>query len=715
MLALDDVHRADPRIIEAIARLTDKLIVQEGRALLVVTTATCRPHTLLEPLQRVDLQPEIWRLGPIDRRAVGQLVRDRGLRGGAAGVLTRRLHQDLHGRPGAVHLQLVALEQAGWLRRDGRRLAGTRSPTRFATEELPVPALARERLARVVGRLNAEALTATRYLALLGRPAPWTLVQALGDGPHGLVDELVAEGVWERHGSEGDEDSTVALALPWLDRVVAEALTDEARRRLHRRIAEALARSRRRSQAAEVAHHFEASGAPGRAWPLYLRAARTEARNRAHTRVLALCRQARDVEAAGLARLGDDEGPPLQIRARQLEGEAYLARGSWEAALPALEEAARLARKQGDMPSLSRALGAQGRAWYRLGHFEEAEPRLAGALRHGRPGDPERAGALRALADLQLRKNRLEDSEEMWREALSMARAAGSLEEEARALRGLAHLRALEGRLRASWDLLLEAEDRLGGGGDPRVQAGILARSVELALAAAHYEAALHRSDALLSLVERRDLEDRVLDAMGLRADVLWAIGRPDDAETFVTQIEARLHGAPMRVRLRTARQRARLGPTEDALGLLPTQGDLVSDPIEDGPAQASAVRARALAVNRPDTARDLALWCLRRPRPRLVLRHVDVHLDAGEALLAAGDPGAARRAAKAGLSHVSGAGGDGLRLELLSLFLRADSDVRIQAAFRQISTRVAARLPGELVRALQQRRGFETAFSGLC
>lgn len=711
VIAVDDLHRADPRIVRALARLMRKLI-DEGAHVLFVYTVTARTHQVLEPLTALDMPRLEWRLGPIDRRSFGQLLKDRGLRGGAAGVLVRRLHQALHGRPGAAHMQLQALEDAGWLEARDGRLRGTRSPKSFATEALPVPPRARKRLDRILNRLHDEAVGATEVLALLGRPASWRLVQRIADAPSGVAEQLIAAGMWAS-ADEVDGVAQVRLALPWMDQVVAARMSRPERQRAHRAIAEGLSRPLRRSGAAEVAHHFEASGEAALAWPLYLRAARSEAHNRAHTQVLALCRHARRVEEAGQAAMEGEAGLRLLIRGRQLEGEAYLARGSWESALEPLEEAGRLSRRLDDASALARALAAQGRAWYRLGQFDEAEPRLAGALAHSQPGEPERAGALRALADLQLRKQRLADSEEMWREAMSVSRVGGSREGEARALRGLAHLRALEGRLQASWELLIQAEDLLAGGGEARVQASILARSIELALAAARYDAALRRSDQLLTLIERRDLEDRVLDAMGLRADVFLALGRMDDAHTFVSQIETRLHGHQIPLRLRTARQRARLGPATDALALLPTQDALQADPIDDGPAQASAIRARAIAVDRPDTAQDLARWCLSRPRPRLVIRHVAVHLDAGEALLAAGDPRAARRAAKAGLSHVSGAGGDGLRLELLSLFLRADPDVRIRAAFRQVASRAAKRLSPEMVRTLANRPGFAEAFGG--
>ena len=711
VMAVTDLDQADPRIIDALSRLCRKLIVEENQPLMLIFTAKHPPSEALSPLH--DLGPLIttrWRLGPISRRAIAQILKDRGLTGGTAGVLSRRMHAELLGRPAAVVAQLGALVREGWLGLDGDRLVPRRRPHACASDPLPVPDGPGDALRRILDRLDPDALGAVEVLALMGRPSSIPRVRSLADVPSSTVEALIADGLWDF-----DEDSgALSAAVPWLNDV-AEAGMSEARvREVHRAIAESLGQSRRRNQAAEVAQHYEAAGMVDRAWPLYLRAARSAAQDRQHNRVLDACRAARRAEEAGISAMDEDSGLRLQWWGRQLEGEAWLARGEWQRAIAPLAHAARIARARKDDPTLARSLGSQGRAWYRLGRFDEATPCLEGALQYHRPGEPDRASALRGLADIRLREGDLTASEELWSEAVSMARAADARDAEARACRGLAHLRTLEGRLHAASELLDQAEDLIRGTGDPRVCASILARSLELDLAAGRYARALHRSDSLLELVERRDLEERVLEALGLRAECCLVLGREQDARDLLAQVEARLPGATWPARLRAARHRAWLGPSGDALQHLPGLEEVPDDPIEDAAGQASAVRALCLAEDRAEDAVDLARWCQRRPRARLILRPVRIHLDAGEALLRAGQSRAAREAVKAGLRHVSGAGGDGLRLELLALFHEADPDPRIRAAFRQVVERVLDGQPAEIRKALSQRETLRPAFENV-
>jgi len=714
VVAVDDLDQADPRIIDALARLVRKLILEESRPLLLIYTALHPAHDVLAPFTQGLAGPGStrWRLGPVSRRAVGQMLRDRGLSGGVAGVLARRLHGELMGRPAAVHAQLGSLVQAGWLALEGDRLVARRRPRACAREALPVPGAARDRIQRGLDRLDPDALGAVEVLALMDRPTSVGRIRALADVPASTVEQLVQKGWWAWE--ERSSGTAVRIAVPWLADVAIEGMDARRRRAVHRAIAASLGQSRRRTQAAEVARHHVAAGEPDKAWPLYLRAARSAAQDKQHNRVLEACRAARRVEDAGLDAMDEEAGRSLQRRARLLEGEALLARGDWHEAISPLEDAARLARHLGDDSALARALGSQGRAWYRLGRFDEATPRLKGALRYHRPGEPERGPALRGLADIRLREGDLQASEALWSEAMSMARAADARDAEARACRGLAHLRTLEGRLQAAADLLLQAEDLIRGTGDPRVLASILARALELDLAAGRYAQALHRSDALMELVERRDLDERVLEALALRTECCLVLGRDDDARDLLAQVQSRLPGAPWPLRLRVSRQQTLLGADQAALAHLPGREELPADPIEDPPAQASAVRALATARTRPDDAIDLARWCQRRPRARLVLRHVRIHLDAGLALFRADQRRSAREAAKAGLRHVSGAGGDGLRLELLALFHQADPDPRIQAAFRQVAERVCAGQPDEIRRALARRETLRPAFDSV-
>lgn len=711
VLAIDDLDAAEPRMITAIARLMRKVVAQEGAPVLLLYTAGDPVSERIADVHEAlvtTLPPAVWELGPIPRKAISTLLRDLGLKGAMVGVLTRRLAAELHGRPAAIHEQVVALLQADWLVRDEARLRPRHNPEHFARAALPVPSRARTHLDRLLGQLDPESLALAEVLAVLGRPGEIRLLVAVADCPASSVDLLTEARLTHRH-TTPDAD-TLGLALPWARDVIAGRLSPTRRRALHLAIAQLLGSRRRRAAAEEVAHHFEAAGSPERAWPLFLRAARNAARNKDSGKVLSLSQRARRVEGAGMAAVEPARAHTLRLQGRQLEGDAYLVRGQWLEAVQPLQEAVADARALADPKALSLALQAVGRAWYRLGRFAEAKPPLVEALRQREVGMGERAPALRALADIRLRENRFDQAETLWNEALSTARTADSADAEARALRGLAHLRALEGRLESAADALDRADDLLRGSRTPRVHAGVLARSVELDLAAGRYDRALSRAASLADLVERKELEDRTVEAGILQALAQYRAGDREGAARTSNQVAAFSRAAHWTTRLHVARLRCVLGAHEELDRILPARDELPDDPLEDAPAQAAAIRARAASAEQPARARDLARWCLVRPSPRLILRHADILLDAGEALLQSGDGEGAREAAKVGLRNLSGPGADGLRLELLSLFHRADPDPRILAAFRQVASRVCRTQPPSIISGLRTRPGMGPA-----
>ncbi|MFK7929061.1 MAG: protein kinase [Myxococcota bacterium] len=713
VLAVDDLHLAEPRMVTALARLVRKLVVQEAEPLLLVYCVTEPiPERLAELHEGLasSVAPSTWSLRPIARPAVAAQLRDLGIRGAVSGVLARRLHRELFGRPGAVAQAIEALHAQGWLSRKDGGLVAEHSPSHFAKAPLPIPSGPRLAIQRQLQALRTDLLHVIEVMAVVAHPVDPQLLRRITDAPGSAIDDLVLTTLVSRTTTE--QGDRVQIDMPWAAAVILQELPDGHLERLHKSVAVALGSSRRRSDAQEVAHHYERAGELQEAWPLYLRAARNAARSRDYVRVLAACEGARRTEPEGMAAMAPEEAKTLQIQRLQLTGESELARGQWQAAAEPLEQAAEVARNLGNRKLLSRVLQGQGRAWYRMGHFSRARAPLVESLRHGETGDPERSPALRALADILLRDGKIEQSERLWNEALSTARAADSTDGEARALRGIAHLRTLQGRLEVAADSLDRADDLLRGSTASRVHAAVLARSVELDLAAGRYDRAQSHVATLADLVDRKNLEQRSVEAGALHALSLLRAGDNDGARRSLSQVEPWSRSAAWDSRILVARLRCILGPDQGALDLLPGREELPEDTLYDAPAQATAIRARALAPTQPERARDLAQWCLGRPPPRLILRHVDILMDAGEALLIGGDRSAAREAAKVGLRNLSGPGADGLRLELLSLFHRADPDPRILAAFKQVADRVCAQQPPSIGKALSKRPGFGPALA---
>lgn len=703
VLLVDDLDAASPRMTDALRRLTDKLVIEEGERLLLVGS-TARTQGPIETF--LDTGAQAWVLGPIPRKAVSAMLRDRGMRGPALATLTRRLHTELAGRPGAVDAQLQALLQQDWFATEEGRLVPRHAPEVLARRPLPVPDRARIEVQRRLSTLSPETLGQVEALAVLDRPTSPRLLAELLQADELLDADRTAELVTPR---ETEAGTVLEISWPWAATVIRDALDPARRRALHAAAATTLERTHRRTLAAEIAAHFDAAGQPGEAYPRYVRAARTAAQGKDHVAVLSLCARARGTRPSGEASLSPSKVMTLRRRLYQLEGEAHLARGAWEAAVDPLREAVEAATNTGDAAARARALGALGRAWYRLGRYEEAAPYLDAALAVSEPGMPERVPALRAAADLRLREGKLAEAEILWTEALHTARSTRSKDAEARARRGLGHLHTLQGRVAEASRQLELALDLIRSDEAPRVRAGLLSRALQLDLAAGRTTSALHRAQALERLASARDLSDRLPQARVLLAEALLAAGRRDEAERAVEQaaVLLRAHKDP-ELSLRLARLELDLGHPTGARQLLPDSDALAMDSLDDLPAACAAVRARTLAGTRPDRARDLARWCLVRPPPRLVLRHAEILLDAGRALLQAGDPGAARNAAKTGLRALSGPGLDGLRLELLRLFHAADPDPRVREALVSVLRRLLAEQPPEVARLLLRGRGLD-------
>ncbi len=686
LLLVDDLDRAPERMGDALVRLVEKLS-EEGEAVLVVASGAEAAGGLAPVSEAAGAR---WRLGGLPRRALAQMLRDRGVRGATAGALASRMLRELGGLPGAVHAQVQALTEAGWLTSREGRLVPSRPPADLAAAPLPIPEGAQRTLEAELAGLDPELLTLLEALTMLDRAASRDELAHLLDGspPVDAGRAFIAE-----------DEQGVHLSRPFAAPVIRARMDRSARRAWHDRIAEHLIRTRRRAGAPDIGHHLEASGRPSEAYPWYVRAARLAARHQQHAEVLGWCARARAVRRPGEARLSPDQACTLRRRLFQYEGEAHLARGGWEAAREPLEQAVDAARELGDAVALTRALGALGRAWYRLGRFAEATPILEEALMVGTPDQPERAPAVRALADLRLRERRFDEARALWDEALRTARQAGSRDAEARARRGLAHLRALSGDLPGASQELDRALDLLRGGSAHRVRAGVLARAIELDLAGARFAGARHRAEELVELVTTRDLSDRAGEAWFLAGEVRARThqGAAEEAADRATPL-LRGPGGRNSLGLRLARLWLDLGRPDRAAELLPDQGAAMApDPVEDPSGSTAALRARLEATRRPEQARDLARWCLVRPPATLVLSQAARLEDVGWALLDAGHASDARRAAKEGLALLQGPGLDGLRLRLLRLFHAADPDPRVAEALETLLRRVLARQPPAL------------------
>jgi ATP/maltotriose-dependent transcriptional regulator MalT len=131
---------------------------------------------------------------------------------------------------------------------------------------------------------------------------------------------------------------------------------------------------------------------------------------------------------------------------------------------------------------------------------------------------------------------------------------------------------------------------------------------------------------------------------------------------------------------------------------------------VDDPAAQLAALRARLLANQSPETARDLATWVMVRPPPMLAIRGARIALDTCAALAALGDTDGARTVIKRALKTLQGAGTDGLVLELLLSWNAAAPDARVQQAAGQIASRLASNLPPAMSSTFRSRAAIRSA-----
>mgnify|MGYP000176568030 CR=1 FL=1 len=722
VLVVDDLDRASAGALSALSRLMRQRVGLEGEPTLLVFSAT-DPHGDLAPLingTSTGLPSTVRTLGPLDPKSVVAMLRDRGITGPAAPALGRRLHADYGGQPGPIVEQLQAMVDDGWFVDSGDGLRPARPLDELRRHELPVPSAVADDLNERVAALPEGARDLVELMALLDRPATEALLQrcAAGDPDEVArvpdhVEALVSGGLLLRMQEEAQEQ--LVLAHPCAPRVVRKSMDGHRRRHHHGRIARALKARRRRANALEIAYHRRMSGDIDGAYPQYVQAARRAAREGRHGDVLEICQQGQQLRSRAERSLDPEERARMARWLYLLSGEALLARRSWSEAQQALEQAVEHARLEDDDQAVGRAVAGLGRALYRQRAFADAEPLLREALSRSADHAPERASALRALADLELREGRMADAKQLWQQALDSAIDTSNRDAEARARRGLAHHRAIEGRLDDAAKLLNEADDLLASGADHRVRAGVLARLTELESAAGRMGSAVWRAESLVELARQHGMSERLPVAYALLADILVFLGDNEEAHDAAQQalVFAKAHGGPSwHARLTVARVLHQLGHQEAARASLPATEDLPTNAIDDPPAQLAAMRARLFASSDPLRARDLAAWAQGRTPPRLSIRAARIALDCALALTEAQQVEGARSSVKRGLKRLQGPGGDALRLELLVAMHKAQPDPRVLHALAQIAPRIEGQLPPTAVATFRARAVVREALS---
>ena len=692
VLLAEDLDEQAPHVLRQLLTLhRDQLA--EGRPLLMAWTA----------VELTGAVGDLWAAGaermdlaPLDRASITAILRDRGVPGPTAAALGFRLQGEHTGQPQAVLLQLEALIEDEWLIREGDRLQSRRPVSAFRKDDLPVPASIRRRIEGRIEDLATEERELVELLALLARPvARSTLGQASAVPARtpGLVDRLVGEGLVTTE-VELDRE-LLRLANPTTSVVARSLMGDSLRQGRHLAIASALGRQRRRRLASvEVADHLVAGGKPQEAVSMYLSAARRAARSFKHRDVLKIAEKLS--AALESSDLPEDEAHAIRTDHLDLHGGALIGLGRWSEAVPSLEAAVEAHGHGGDPVAGARSQAALGRARYRMGSFDDARRLLTAALQAFPPGAPERSPAIRTLSDIHLQFGELPDAAALLQEALLSAQAADSPSDEARARRGLGHLRSIQGRYAEAAEELDLADELLEAGGDARVRAGILARSIDLDFTAGRYGSALYRAELLVDLIRSQQISHRLPDGLAVLAEVKLALGQREEAlqhaQRALLFVRAQTHRTWDGL-FRAVRVMIDCGEEgEDHLRLL-AQANLSHLAIYAAGALRTALQARMLAESDPRRAAELAHAALTADPALWPIARARLVLDTGEALRRSGHAEETVARVDAALEEVGTERTRGTRLQLHLLRLACGDGSRLAEA-RQTAEGVLSELP---------------------
>ena len=255
VLLLDDLQWADPVSLDLLRFLSRSL-----SPLSMLVLATYRPDALdrhhplsaLLPLLVRESRAERLDLAPLPSEAVHELVHGRfRLRAPDEGRLVEYLLRRTEGNALFVGELLRAIEERGVVAAGGSTLGDL--------ETMAVPTLLRQVVEGRVARLGPEAERLLGIAAVIGQDVPlgiWTMV---GETDAVAIEEVAEQGLGARLLVEERGGQRVAFAHALIREALYEGIPAIRRRRIHRRVGEALIASVDPLPDA-VAYHFRQAG-----------------------------------------------------------------------------------------------------------------------------------------------------------------------------------------------------------------------------------------------------------------------------------------------------------------------------------------------------------------------------------------------------------------------------------------------------------------------
>lgn len=482
LVAVDDVQWLDPPT-ELVLEFVARRLGEEPVGLLVAERVEADGQAPLG-LERAELGLRRVRLGPLSMGALHRLLRNR-----VEVTLTRPALRRVHAASGGN--PFYALELVRALQASGRIRPG---------QPLPVPQTLEGIVRQRIEALPAGAREVLQVAAALARPTESMLGERLA------VDQAVEAGVVEL------VDGEVRFTHPLLAAAAYGSIGAEERRRLHRRLADAVGdpeeRARHLALGAEepseeiartldeAAQHAAARGAPAVAAELSQLAGRlTPAAQRARflersSDAAAYHYRAGDLaEAAAILERVVEELPSGGLRADALRQLADAQQGSFERSLELANEA--LVEAKGDDTRVAQIEE-------RLSAYAQNATFYEQALAHARAGleAAERAGdesalalALATVAILET-GSAVEATPGLLERAVALEDAGLALDPYVSPSKRFGVRLMCEGRLDEARERLFRAFDNAVGVGDERAQIGLFVLLAELECRAGNWELA---------------------------------------------------------------------------------------------------------------------------------------------------------------------------------------------------------------------------------
>jgi tetratricopeptide (TPR) repeat protein len=690
-LVVDDLDRVGGADRDALTELVRQAVAIEGEPLLVITAVASREGDVAAFCTgaATGLSPDVLELGPLDRKSVIALVRDRGV-GGAAGVtLGARLHDELGGLPGLVVEHIAALIRAGWLVRDEdeQGLRATRGLDALREEPLPVPdRVLHEEAARLVG-LDPDSRKIWDAVVVLAMEVTADLIADTAGLDMGTVERSVAllgeEGL-VRTWVEGVQE-LVALGRPGQRELFYGLIEPEQRIALHRGAAAALRRRARRRAGAWselIAHHLQRGGQVAEAWPLLIDATRRKLRTDEVPEAHRLLRQALDAGPAAEPRLPPVEARKLRGQLHALEGEVLERSGELTGALGSWERAFDWASGEGDAEGMTRAQAGIGLVRAARGDGDGAVAALDPTITALPPGDPLWPRVAVTLMLARLHRGQLAGARDLLDALERLGEQTGSRALQADAALGRAAAAQIEGDLAQARNILEAAEDRLREqtGGAPLGR--LLIHQADLALVDGRLVEAAERAGEAERLLRAAGAPTWALRGLAISVEAHALRGDRDEASrsaelaTYGARpfAQASMNGQELLAVVLVARALCLADRPDEAAGLLREPPGVGRMLLEDPLTAHAAVRARALSASDPRRAIKAAQSALFRPPAPLPAFAARASLDLGQALRKAGDP-AAVSVSRDALHRTTLPGLRQLRLEALRLALRFEAD----------------------------------------